>query len=84
MALFVCPDATNLNTSNSRLVTSPKAALWVRAGVVIDALRCAKVALDRGISGPLEAVSACSMKHPPRQMRDSEARDALERFIAGK
>ena len=54
------------------------------AGVVIDALRCAKLALDRGISGPLEAASACAMKHPPRQMRESEAREALERFIAGE
>ena len=54
------------------------------AGVVIDALRCAKLALDRGISGPLEAASACAMKHPPLQMRDSEARAALERFIAGE
>ncbi|MEW6747568.1 MAG: inositol-3-phosphate synthase [Planctomycetota bacterium] len=54
------------------------------AGVVIDALRCAKVGLDRGMAGPLEAVSALTMKHPPRQMRDSEAREALERFLAGE
>ena len=54
------------------------------AGIVIDAIRCAKVALDRGIAGPLEAASAYMMKHPPRQMRDSEARDALARFIAGE
>ncbi len=53
------------------------------AGVAIDAIRCAKVGLDRGISGPLEAVSAFAMKHPPRQMRDSDAREALERFILG-
>lgn len=51
------------------------------AGVVIDALRCAKVALDRGIGGPLEAISAYYMKSPPLQMRDSEARDACNRFI---
>ncbi len=53
------------------------------AGIVIDAVRCAKLALDREISGPLEAASAYMMKHPPRQMRDSEAREALARFITG-
>jgi myo-inositol-1-phosphate synthase len=53
------------------------------AGVAIDAIRCAKLALDRGIGGPLEAVSAFTMKHPPRQMRDTDARDALEAFIRG-
>jgi len=53
------------------------------AGVVIDAVRCAKLALDREIAGPLEAVSAFTMKHPPRQMRDTEALVALEEFIAG-
>lgn len=53
------------------------------AGVAIDAIRCAKLALDRGIGGPLEAVSAFTMKHPPRQMRDSVARTELESFIAG-
>ncbi|MFP6625677.1 MAG: inositol-3-phosphate synthase [Deltaproteobacteria bacterium] len=51
------------------------------AGVVIDAIRCAKLALDRGIGGPLDAASACMMKHPRIQMRDSEAFIALERFI---
>lgn len=53
------------------------------AGVVIDAARCAKVALGRGIGGPLEAVSAYYMKSPPRQMRDSVARDMCEAFIHG-
>ncbi len=52
------------------------------AGVVVDAVRCAKLALDRGLAGPLEAVSAYTMKHPPRQMRDSEAREQLEQFLA--
>ncbi|SDG44935.1 myo-inositol-1-phosphate synthase [Limimonas halophila] len=51
------------------------------AGVVIDAARCVKLALDRGIAGPLGAVSAYHMKHPPEQMRDSEAREAVEAFI---
>lgn len=51
------------------------------AGVVIDAVRCAKLALDEGQGGPVEAVSAYYMKHPPVQMRDSVARDRTERFI---
>jgi len=54
------------------------------AGVAIDAIRCAKLALDRGEGGPLEAISSFAMKHPPRQLRDSEAREQLERWIAGK
>lgn len=51
------------------------------AGVVIDAVRCAKLALDRGIAGPLDAVSAWLMKSPPRQLRDDEARRAFEAFL---
>ena len=51
------------------------------AGVVIDALRCAKVGLMRGVAGPLEAPSAYYMKSPPCQMRDDEARNALCAFI---
>lgn len=51
-------------------------------GMAIDAIRCAKVALDCGWSGPLESVAAFTMKHPPRQFRDSEARVALEQWIA--
>ena len=54
------------------------------AGVTIDAIRCAKLALDRGEGGPLDAISSFAMKHPPRQMRDSEARELLEKWIAGK
>jgi myo-inositol-1-phosphate synthase len=53
------------------------------AGVAIDGIRLAKLGLDRGIGGPLEGPSAYLMKHPPRQMRDSEARDLINRFIAG-
>jgi myo-inositol-1-phosphate synthase len=53
------------------------------AGVVIDAIRCAKLALDRKIGGPLEAISACAMKHPPTQMQDFEARKLLKRWISG-
>ena len=51
------------------------------AGIVIDAIRCAKLALDREIGGPLREISAVCMKHPPKQFRDSEARDLLEQWI---
>ncbi|NOK59045.1 MAG: inositol-3-phosphate synthase [Chloroflexi bacterium AL-W] len=51
------------------------------AGVVIDALRCAKLALDRGIAGPLAAPSAYLMKTPPQQYTDDEAHRLLEDFI---
>jgi myo-inositol-1-phosphate synthase len=51
------------------------------AGVVVDAIRCCKLALERGLSGPIEAASAYTMKHPPAQMHDHEARQAMERFI---
>jgi myo-inositol-1-phosphate synthase len=54
------------------------------AGVVIDAIRCAKLALDRDIGGPLEAVSAYYMKSPPRQMRDTVARELTDAFIRGE
>jgi myo-inositol-1-phosphate synthase len=54
------------------------------AGMAIDAIRCAKLALERGIGGPLHEVSAVCMKHPPVQFRDSEARDLLEHWIAGR
>ena len=53
------------------------------AGVVIDALRCAKLGLERGESGPLEAPSSYFMKHPPVQVRDSVARDVCNAFIGG-
>lgn len=48
------------------------------AGVAVDAIRFAKKALDEGVSGPLEAASAFTMKRPPVQMRDDEARRRLE------
>ena len=54
------------------------------AGVVIDAIRCAKLALERGEAGPLEAPSAYYMKSPPRQLRDSVAREACDAFIDGR
>jgi myo-inositol-1-phosphate synthase len=54
------------------------------AGVVIDALRCAKLALDRGIGGPLVAPSSYFMKTPPQQFTDNQAREKTETFIAGE
>ena len=54
------------------------------AGVVIDAIRCVKLALERGEAGPLEAPSAYYMKSPPRQLRDSVAYDACNAFIEGR
>jgi myo-inositol-1-phosphate synthase len=54
------------------------------AGVVIDAIRCARLGLDRGLAGPLEIPSAVFMKSPPVQMRDDEARASLEKFIEEK
>jgi myo-inositol-1-phosphate synthase len=53
------------------------------AGVVIDAVRCAKLALDRGLSGPIVAPSSYFMKTPPQQFTDDEARLMTEDFIAG-
>jgi myo-inositol-1-phosphate synthase len=51
------------------------------AGVVIDAVRCAKLALDRGMSGALIGPAAYFMKSPPQQFSDHEARQRLEAFI---
>jgi myo-inositol-1-phosphate synthase len=52
------------------------------AGIVIDAVRLAKLALNNGISGALEAPSAYLMKSPPKQIPDAEAHAAVERFIS--
>ncbi|MEM7822731.1 MAG: inositol-3-phosphate synthase, partial [Candidatus Aenigmatarchaeota archaeon] len=54
------------------------------AGIVIDAIRCAKIALDRGIGGPLIAASAYFMKSPPKQYPDWLARQMLEDFIGNE
>ena len=53
------------------------------AGVIIDAVRCCKIALDRGLSGPLLAPSSYFMKTPPEQYEDSIARDKTEAYIKG-
>ena len=54
------------------------------AGVVIDAIRCCKIARDRKLGGPLISPSAYFMKHPPEQFSDDVARDMVKDFISGK
>jgi myo-inositol-1-phosphate synthase len=54
------------------------------AGVIIDAVRCAKIALDRQLGGPLLGPSAYFMKSPPEQYRDDDAREMVERFADGQ
>ncbi|ADH91945.1 inositol-3-phosphate synthase [Arcanobacterium haemolyticum] len=54
------------------------------AGIVIDALRACKIALDRGIAGNLLSTSSYLMKSPKEQLRDSEARERLEEYIRGE
>jgi len=53
------------------------------AGIVIDAIRCAKLAMDRGVAGPLIGPSAYFMKSPPVQFSDDAAREMVEEFILG-
>jgi myo-inositol-1-phosphate synthase len=53
------------------------------AGVIIDAVRAAKIALDRGIGGPILSASSYFMKSPPTQYSDHDAHEAVEAFIAG-
>ncbi len=54
------------------------------AGVIIDAVRAAKIAKDRGIGGPIVSASSYFMKSPPVQYSDDDARDAVEKFIRGE
>ena len=53
------------------------------AGMTIDAIRCLRLARDRGLSGPLRSVSAWTMKHPPQPTTDEQARKLVEAFIRG-
>jgi myo-inositol-1-phosphate synthase len=53
------------------------------AGVAIDAIRSAKLAMDRKVSGPLYSIASYTMKHPPVQVADSEAHQNVENFIEG-
>lgn len=71
---------------NVPLTLETKLEVWDSpnsAGVTIDAIRCAKLALDRGIAGPVLEPSAYFMKSPPQQWHDDQARDRLEAYIAG-
>ncbi|MDH3958600.1 MAG: inositol-3-phosphate synthase [Actinomycetota bacterium] len=54
------------------------------AGVIIDAVRAAKIALDRGVGGPILSASSYFMKSPPEQYSDEECRTRVEQFIAGE
>jgi myo-inositol-1-phosphate synthase len=54
------------------------------AGVIIDALRATKIALDRGVGGPILSASSYFMKSPPEQYSDHEAQQAVEKFIRGE
>jgi len=54
------------------------------AGIVIDAVRATKIALDRGVAGPLISISAYAFKHPPKQLPYETAKEWVEEFIAGK
>ena len=54
------------------------------AGCVIDAIRCCKIALERGIGGELTSISSYTMKHPPIQYTDDEAYELVNQFIEGK
>jgi myo-inositol-1-phosphate synthase len=54
------------------------------AGVMIDAIRCAKLALDRGLSGPIVGPSSYFFKTPPKQFRDDVCREKVEAFIKGE
>jgi myo-inositol-1-phosphate synthase len=54
------------------------------AGIVIDAVRCLKLALDRGVGGPLTSPSSYLMKRPPIQYSDAEAKELTEKFIRGE
>ncbi|MNW59809.1 Inositol-3-phosphate synthase [compost metagenome] len=54
------------------------------AGIIIDAVRAAKIAKDRGVGGPILSASTYFMKSPPVQMEDTKGRAALEAFISGE
>jgi myo-inositol-1-phosphate synthase len=52
--------------------------------MTIDAIRCCKIARDRGVGGPLLSISAYAMKHPLAQFPDNQAKAMVEEFIDGK
>lgn len=53
------------------------------AGCAIDAIRCCRLARDRKVGGPLISISAYTMKHPPKQIPDSEGKELVKKFIQG-
>jgi myo-inositol-1-phosphate synthase len=72
---------------NVPLLLEAKLEVWDSpnsAGVIIDAVRCAKLALDRGLKGPLLAPSSYFMKTPPKQFKDEVAHAKVEAFITGE
>ena len=72
---------------NVPLLLEAKLEVWDSpnsAGVIIDAVRCVKLALDRGIGGPLIAPSSYLMKTPPKQIKDDQAHALTEEFIRGE
>ena len=72
---------------NVPLLVEVKLEVWDSpnsAGVVIDAIRCARLALDRGIGGALTGPSSYFMKTPPEQFTDAEAHERVEEFIRGE
>ncbi|ABY23450.1 myo-inositol-1-phosphate synthase [Renibacterium salmoninarum ATCC 33209] len=74
------------NFGNAPVSLEYKLEVWDSpnsAGVIIDAVRAAKIGMDRGIGGPLLAPSAYFMKSPPEQMADDKAKQAVEDFIEG-
>jgi myo-inositol-1-phosphate synthase len=71
---------------NAPLIVELKLEVWDSpnsAGIVIDAIRCARLAMDRGVSGPLIGPSSYFMKSPPVQFSDDAAREMVEEFIMG-
>jgi myo-inositol-1-phosphate synthase len=54
------------------------------AGIIIDAIRAAKIAKDRGVGGPILSASSYFMKSPPEQYSDDVCRDLVEKFIKGE
>ena len=83
------PRVTNEKAADGRPILVPpeyKLEVWDSpnsAGVIIDAVRAAKIALDRGIGGPILSASSYFMKSPPVQHNDDAAHELVEAFIRG-
>jgi myo-inositol-1-phosphate synthase len=84
---FCCIQMEGTTFGDVPLKLEAKLEVWDSpnsAGVIIDAVRCAKLALDRGISGPLIGPSSYFMKTPPQQIKDDKALEMTEEFIRGE